>query len=334
MPSLAHFWAHFFPPKPTFTEANLPEGLFGKVYVVTGANTGIGKDIARLLYARNAKVYVLCRSEDKALQAIQDIEKASPDSKGSLIFIACDLADLTNVKTAADAFLAREKRLDVLFNNAGVMVGPTEPNKPIPRTAQGYELCLGVNCVATHLLTRLLTPVLAATEGLTRIVWYSSFGMEMMAHKDVGIATDNLDYHRPEQNTMRYGLSKTGAWALGVEHGRRHLRAQGVASVPIDPGNVVSELARDQALRLRIIAKLMCYPTVNGAYTALYAGFSPDTVSEQADWTKLWVAPFGRLFPLRPDLTRATLLEEDGGVGTGGTAKFWDWCEEQIKEYV
>lgn len=117
----AHFWGHFFPPKPTFTNANLPVELNGKVYVVTGANSGIGKDIARILYAKNAKVYLLCRSEDKALKAIQDIEKASPDSKGALIIIACDLTDLKNVKTAADVFLDREQRLDVLFNNAGVV---------------------------------------------------------------------------------------------------------------------------------------------------------------------------------------------------------------------
>lgn len=308
MPSLEHIWAHFFPPKPAFTEANLPADLFGKVYVVTGANSGIGKDIARLLYARNAKVYILCRSESKAQEAIQDIEKASPDSKGALIFISCDLADLPKVKAAADTFLAREKRLDVLFNNAGVvrllilisnppppnlpalnsngrqMVGPSEP---IPLTAQGHELCLGVNCVATHLLTRLLTPTLVATEGLARIVWYSSAGMELGAHPDVGISTDNLDYRKPEDNTTRYSLSKTGAWALGVEHGRRY-RAQGVASVPINPGNVITELARDQGLLLRIVAKLMCYPTVYGAYTALFAGFSPETVSDEADWTKVW----------------------------------------------
>lgn len=198
----------------------------------------------------------------------------------------------------------------------------------------------------------MLTPTLIATEGLTRIVWYSSFGMEMGAHKDVGVSLDNLDYHKPEKETQRYILSKTGAWALGIEH-NRHYKAQGVASVPIDPGNVISGLPRDQALQLRIVAKIVCYPTVYGAYTALYAGFSPDVVSDQADWTKEWgecgasrrirgrdsanlvrpaVAPFGRMFPLRPDLTNATLLEKDGG--NGGTAKFWDWCEEQIKDYV
>lgn len=167
------------------------------------------------------------------------------------------------------------------------MVGPSEPGEPIPVTAQGHELCLGVNCVATHLLTKLLTPTLVATDGLTRIIWYSSFGMEIGAHQDVGIATDNLDCHKPEKETQRYSLSKTGAWALGIEH-NRHYRAQGVASVPIDTGNVVSGLPRDQALQLRIVAKLVCYPTVYGAYTALYAGFSPEVVSDQADWTKEW----------------------------------------------
>lgn len=287
MVPLAHFWAHFFPPKPTFTEANLPADLFGNVYIVTGANCGIGKDIARLLYGRDAKVYLLCRSEEKAQRAIEDIQKACPASKGSLLFIACDLADLPNVKVAADAFVSRETRLDVLFNNAGVMVEPTAPGARIPLTAQGHELCLGVNCIATHLLTRLLMPTLVATDGLTRIVWYSSFGMELGAHQDVGISTENLDYHKPELSTQRYSLSKTGAWALAIEHAR-HYCAQGVASVPIDPGNVVSELARDQSLYLRIIARLVCYPTVNGAYTALYAGFSPETVSEEADYSKLW----------------------------------------------
>lgn len=167
------------------------------------------------------------------------------------------------------------------------MVGPNESGESIPVTAQGHELCLGVNCVATHLLTTLLTPTLINTEGLTRIVWYSSFGMEISAHQDVGISTDNLDYHNPVRNTDRYSLSKTGAWALGIEH-NRHYNARGVASVPIDPGNVVSDLPRDQALQLRIIAKLVCYPTVYGAYTALYAAFSPDVVSDEADWTKLW----------------------------------------------
>lgn len=167
------------------------------------------------------------------------------------------------------------------------MVGPTAPDVPIPKTVQGYELCLGVNCVATHLLTRLLTPTLIATGGLSRIVWYSSFGMEIGAEPDVAISLGNLDYHTWQKETKRYIVSKTGAWALGIEH-NRHYKAQGVASVPIDPGNIVSGLPRDQSLQLRIVAKLVCYPTVNGAYTALYAAFSPETVSDQADWTKEW----------------------------------------------
>ncbi|KAJ5653056.1 estradiol 17 beta-dehydrogenase [Penicillium lividum] len=325
MPTLAHFWGHFFPPRPTFTDENLPADLKNKVYVVTGAGSGIGKDTARLLYAKNAKVYILCRSEDKALKAIQDIENTSPYSKGALIFIACDLTDLRNVKTAADAFLNREQRLEVLFDNAGVMVGPSEPGEPIPVTAQDHELCLGVNRVATHLLTKLLTPTLIATDGLTRIVWYSSFGMEMGAQMDVGIATDNLDYQKPEKETKRYIVSRTGTWALGIEH-NRHYKPQGVVSVLIDFGNVVSGLPRDQPLQLRIVAKLVCYPTVYGAYTALYADFLPEVVSDQVDWTDEWVAPFGRIFPLRYDLRKATLPEEDGG--NGGTAKFWNWCEE------
>ncbi|KAI1073516.1 putative estradiol 17 beta-dehydrogenase [Whalleya microplaca] len=330
MPALSSIWTHFFPPKPTFSEHDVPD-LEGKVYIVTGSNTGIGKEVARLLYTKNAKVYVAARSETKAQKAIQDIKESSPSSKGSLVFLHLDLSDLPNVKAAAESFLAQEQRLHTLFNNAGVMVSPVEP--PL-KTSQGYELALGVNCVGTFLLTKLLTPTLVATAkaslpNTVRIVWPSSFALELRGHEGVGLSTDNLDYHIPIVATERYGLSKAGVWALGVEYARHH-KADGIISVPINPGNIETELARDQAFMIKLIAKLVCYPVARGACTVLYAAFSPEVTA--ADWTKTWVAPFGRILPLRPDLPRATLPEAEGG--TGGTEKFWKWNEQQVKAYL
>ncbi|KAG8165625.1 hypothetical protein KVR01_004177 [Diaporthe batatas] len=310
------FWTvltHFFPPKPRFTEKDVPD-LTGKVCVVTGSNTGIGKDVARFLYMKNAKVYVACRSEEKALKAIESVrtEPACARSTGELVFLPLDLADLPSTKAAAENLIAKEEKIHLLFNNAGVMVGTGEP---IPRTNQGYELSLGVNCLAPFLFTQLLTPTLAATAkteppNTVRVVWVSSFGLNLSASEDVGVSLVNLDYHRPQPNTERYGL---------------------VVSVPIDPGNLRTELPRDQSIVIKIMVAVLCYPVVNGAYTELFAAFSPD-VTVDSDWSQEWVIPWGRFRALRPDLLNATKSAAEGG--TGGVRKFWDWCEEQVKAYL
>lgn len=287
-PSFSSFWTQFFPPKPQFTEKDVPD-LHGKVHIVTGSNTGIGKELARLLYTRNAKVYIAARSEEKAKKAIEDIKTAAPGSKGALVFLHLDLNDLRQVKTSAQRFLEQKQKLHVLFNNAGVMVSAAEP---IPKTAQGYELGLGVNCVGTFLFTKLLTPTLIATAkseqpNTVRVVWLSSFGLELFAAEGVGVAVDNLDYHQPKPATERYGISKSGAWALGVEYARRH-KADGIVSVPINPGNLKSELPRDQGAVLKLMARLVGYPAANGAYTELFAGLSPEVTIEKFDTSKDW----------------------------------------------
>jgi retinol dehydrogenase-12 len=286
-PSLSSVWTQFHPPKPLFTEKDLPD-LQGKVYIVTGSNTGIGKDTARMIYAKNAKVYIAARSEEKAKKAMEDIKRDVPGSTGSLVFLDLDLNDLIKVKKAAQSFLEQETKLHVLFNNAGVMVSPAEP---IPRTAQGYELGLGVNCIGTFLFTKLLTPLLISTAksepaNTVRVVWLSSFGLELFAAKDIGISLDNLDYHIPKSATERYGISKCGSWALGVEFARRH-KADGIISLPINPGNLTSELARDQPMTLKIAARVLGYPTVSGACTELFAAFSPEvTLEKSGSWGK------------------------------------------------
>ncbi|KAI1354755.1 putative estradiol 17 beta-dehydrogenase [Xylaria sp. FL0043] len=330
MPSFSTVWTNFFPPAPTFGERDIPD-LAGKIYIVTGANSGIGKEVAALLYKKNAKVYVGARSESKAQTAIKDIKDAAPSSTGSLIYFHLDLSDLTSVKAAAETFLAQESSLHTLFNNAGTMVAPVEP--PL-KTVQGYELALGTNCVGTHLFTQLLMPTLIKTAKASlphsvRIIWLSSFALELSAHREVGLSTDNLDYHVPKDAEERYGLSKAGVWALGVEYARRY-KDDGIVSVPINPGNLTTELARDQPFLIKFIAKLVCYPAARGAITELYAAFSPEAAA--ADVTKTLVGPFGRILPLREDLPKATLPETEGG--TGGTRKFWEWCEEQIKGYL
>jgi retinol dehydrogenase-12 len=95
-----------------------------------------------MLYEKNAKIYIAARSEEKAIKAIEDIKRASPTSTETLVFLYLDLSDLNKVKQSAESFLAQEGTLHVLFNNAGVMVSPSVPPA---KSAQGYELGLGVN---------------------------------------------------------------------------------------------------------------------------------------------------------------------------------------------
>lgn len=275
-----------FPPKPSYRETDVPD-LRSKVCIVTGANTGVGKELARMLYAKNATVYVLARSETKSRQAIADIEAREPASAGRLAFLPLDLADLSSIRATVDRFLAAEgkdgePRLHVLFNNAGVMHPPRE----VARTAQGHELHLGVNCLGTFLLTALLTPTLASTAaaatsppGSVRVIWVASSAVEFFGERGVGIRPGPTTEALASGN-QRYWMSKVGNWAHGVEYARRH-RADGIVSVALNPGNLGSDLYRDQqGLGFRVLAKALMYAPVHGAYTELFAGFAPEITLE------------------------------------------------------
>ncbi|KXX74202.1 Retinol dehydrogenase 12 [Madurella mycetomatis] len=329
-PSISSAWTQSFPPKPQFTEKDLPD-LKGKVYIVSGANTGIGKELSRILYSKNAKVYIGARNEEKAKRAIDDIKHAEPKSTGTLVFLHLNLADLTSIKASAERFLVAETRLDVLFNNAGYM----GPEGKMEKTSHGHEIHLGINCLGTFLFTKLLTPVLLTTAAdkatppnTVRVVFLSSFATELFAEKNVGIEMDNLDYHKDKPSKYRYGISKAGNWAYAVQLSKRY-KAQGLIGVPVNPGNIRTELFREQSFLFTLLTGPAKYPIINGAYSELFAGLSPEVTTERAGD---YVVPFGRFYPIRSDLEAATKSEAEDG--NGATQKFWDWSEEQVQGYL
>ncbi|KAK8074222.1 hypothetical protein PG994_005121 [Apiospora phragmitis] len=318
-PSLMEQLSQLFPPKPRFTEKDLPD-LDGKVYFITGANTGVGKELARMLYSKNAKVYIAARSEEKALRAIKDIKQASSGSTGKLVFIQLDLADLSTIKDSAQTFLEQESQLHVLFNNAG-----------------GYEPQLGVNNVGTFLLTQLLTPLLAATAkrepqpGTVRVVWVSSSAAEAPPSPTGGVPLDNLDYHKPLGWFPQYCISKAGNYLHGAEYAARHGSSDGILSLSLNPGNLDSELWRNQGFVARTFLQwFILHPPVFGAYTELYAGLSPEVTLEQHSGG--WVVPWGRSMRIRKDLQEAARTKEEGG--TGVAKGFWEWSERQVERYL
>lgn len=107
-------WSQFFPPSPTFTDGDV-QVQDGRVFIITGGSSGIGAEVAKILYAKNARVYIASRSEENARQAIQHIREAAPGAKGSLEFLHLDLGDLTSIKASVDAFKAKESKLHVLW---------------------------------------------------------------------------------------------------------------------------------------------------------------------------------------------------------------------------
>lgn len=270
------------------------------------------------------------RSGEKSKKAVQEIRAAVPTSSGTLVPLDMDLADLSTVKTSADSFIKAETRLHALFNNAGYMGSENE----VERTAQGFEMHLGVNCLGPFLLTKLLTPTLVATArdetvapNTVRVVFLSSFAAEIFAEKNVGIDMDNLDYHTDKPSKYRYGVSKITDWGYAVELSKR-FKKEGIIGLGVNPGNLRSELFRHQSTAFKILTGPAKYPIINSAYTQLWAGLSPDVTADKAG---SYVAPFGRFHGIRSDLEAATKSEAEGGNGTFG--KFWNWSEEQVSKY-
>ena len=197
---------------------------------MTGATSGIGEQLAQILYSHNAKVYVAGRSAEKASKMIEAIKQAHPESKGELIFLHLDLDDLTTIKSSAQEFLSKEKRLDVLWNNAGVMVPPQGSV-----TKQDYELQLGTNNIAPFLFTKLLTPLLfetaqTAPEASVRVVWVSSSASDRFAPEG-GLDLNDLGYTGPDRSAWyKYGVSKAGNILHSKEFARRYGK-DGVISI-------------------------------------------------------------------------------------------------------
>ncbi|KAK0516923.1 hypothetical protein JMJ35_000078 [Cladonia borealis] len=316
-----------FPPAPTLTEKNLPDQT-GKVFIVTGSSSGIGLELAYILYLHNATVHIAARSQPKAQTAISSIKTRAPNSTGTLHFLHLDLSDLTTIPSSASTFLSQNTRLDALINNAGVMIPP-----PGSKTAQGYELQLGTNCVAPFLFTKLLTPILIETaktapKDSVRVVWTSSNAAELFAPKG-GVVLGNLDYGEEKGHWYKYGVSKAGNVYHASEFARR-FGEEGIVSVSLNPGGLKTDLQRHVPWYVNIWLKHMLRDPIYGAYTELYAALSPEVNASQ---NGAYLVPWGRLnYPLKKDLVMGQKPEKEGGSGVAG--KFWEWSEEQVKPYL
>ncbi|KKK25335.1 hypothetical protein P175DRAFT_0496448 [Aspergillus ochraceoroseus IBT 24754] len=325
--------SQFFPPRPTFTEKNIPSQK-GKVFLITGGTSGIGFELAKILYRKGAKVYITGRTEAKAQNAIQAIQRAVPQSEGGqLDFITLELDDLASIKTSAEAFKAKEPKLDILWNNAGVSQPPLGSV-----SKQGIELQLATNCLGPFLFTQMLLPLLDAavtantnanvdaSAGSVRVVWLSSQVVELSAPPE-GIIMAELS-SPPRDNVRNYTTSKLGNWFLSAEFARRYGAEHAIVSVALNPGAANTSLLRNARLM-----KILSWPLLNSpklaARTELFAGLSPDISMEN---NGCYVIPWGRIHTaVAPNLLNAMKLKEEGG--TDRAKEFWDFCEERTNGY-
>jgi len=231
----------------------------GKICIVTGGNTGIGKATVEGLARQGATVVLACRDLDKGRAALADIKAKVPDAELELMRL--DLASLASVREFAKAFTEKFTRLDVLIENAGVSTGKRQ------LTADGFEMDFGVNHLGHFLLTELLLPTLEASAP-SRVVVVSS-----SVHKGAKIDFDNLQGEKSWSIMRFYGQSKL-ANMLFVRSLAKRLEGKGVVVNALHPGVIASELARDFPAPMRWMASIFFKSTEQGARTSLHVATS------------------------------------------------------------
>ncbi|KAG1898894.1 uncharacterized protein F5891DRAFT_1129312 [Suillus fuscotomentosus] len=311
---MGHIWSAYiresFPPSTKFHASDVPD-MSGKVVLVTGANAGIGKETARILLTKNAKVYVACRDKAKGEAAIRELKESTGKEA---FFLQLNLANLRSVKASGEEFLRREPVLHVLFNNAGVMTPPMEM-----LTDDGYDLQFGTNVLGHFYFTKIVMPALLAgaaqsPAGTVRIVntasnahWFGS--LDYNTFKDSPA--------RKQKSAMGlYGQSKMGNVLFAAELARRY-GDQGIVSTALNPGGIRTELSRHYDSFSKMIGNLFFHDISFGPLTQLYAG----TTAEGASLNGKYLVPWARIGNTHPE-----------GQDPQQASELWNWLEEQVKD--
>ncbi|MFT5223507.1 MAG: retinol dehydrogenase-12 [Glaciecola sp.] len=241
--------------------------LDGKVAIVTGANSGIGKHTAQELARMGAKVVLACRSVERGQQAADELRAASPDL--DLEVRALDLADLDSVRSFASGVLADFDHLDILVNNAGRVVGQRATS------AQGYEATFATNHLGPFLLTTLLLNRLLQTPG-ARVVNVAS-----TAHRQGRVDLDDLMSAEGEYRAMSAYANSKLANVLFTRELATHTKASDLRVNCVHPGTIRSGFGGDGdgPLWMRVLlpfARWAFMSPEQGADTSVWLAASPD----------------------------------------------------------
>lgn len=234
----------------------------GKVAIVTGANSGIGYETARILARKGATVILACRNIQKGEFAVSKIRKEFASANIRLMLL--DLCDLQSIRWFADKLENDYHQLDILINNAGIMM------PPFGKTVDGFEIQFGTNHLGHFALTGLLLKTIVSTPK-ARVVTVSSLG-----HRRGKIDFNNLYGQKGYSRKKAYGQSKLANLLFTYELQRR-LKAIGVdpIALAVHPGWTLTNLQRYSGL-YSVLNHLMAQKPQMGALPTLYAAIAPD----------------------------------------------------------
>lgn len=236
-----------------------------KICIITGANSGIGKETAKGLAKLGAKIVMVCRNEKKGIAAKQDIERRTGNP--SIDLLLCDLESLTDVRRLADIILNRYDRLSVLVNNAGTFSLGSR------RTVDGFERTFAVNYFAPFLLTLLLLDRLKASSP-ARIVNVSS-----VSHFGGHIDLKELENKGGTSAFRAYSNSKISLVMFTYELARR-TRGTGVSANCLHPGAVSTNIWRIPSA----FTRPFMLSAKKGAETSIYLSSSPEVEGESGKY--------------------------------------------------
>src|SRR5712671_2828536 len=250
-----------------WTSDDVP-GQRGRLAVVTGANTGLGFETARVLAARGASVVLAVRDTEKGKAAAARIAGTAP---GATVTVQpLDLTSLDSVRAAAAELRARHPRIDVLVNNAGVMLTPRQA------TRDGFELQFGTNHLGHFALTGLLLEQMLPVPG-SRVVTLSSLAHRVRAR----INFDDLQGERSYSRVGAYSQSKLANLMFTYELQRRLSGAGTTIAVAAHPGLAATELARYTPAASAALARLISQKPAMGALPVLRAATDPGVLGGQ-----------------------------------------------------
>ncbi|KAF8156644.1 hypothetical protein B0H34DRAFT_469564 [Crassisporium funariophilum] len=289
--------------------------LTGKIVIVTGGNTGIGYHTVKFLARKGAKVYLGARSESKAMAAIFQLEREGIGS-GQVLWLKVDFSDPRWAREAAQRFLGRESRLDILINNAAQLTGSYE------KTHDGINSLMVVNHFSPFVFTRTLLPLLTTTSKESnsdvRIISLASIAHTQSRAINPDIRFRGLkDFNEEFASDLypdwsRYSITKL-ACVLFARELQRRLDASNIPiiSIPIHPGEINTFANRTPwPLLANVVMGLFFMRPEPGSYTSCYAAASPLIKQSPSTYKYVYLEPVGCVGEMSENAKRDDLAAE------------------------
>lgn len=253
--------------------SDLNQTMNGKICMITGSTSGIGKETARVVAGRGATVIVVGRNADRTAATAEEIKRSTGNS--AVEFLVGQLSTSQGVRDLAGQFQTRYPRLDVLVNNAGAMFAARQEN------GEGVEMTFALNHLAYFHLTNLLVGSLKAAPG-ARVVNVASDAHRMVR----GLNFADLQGRRSYRGFRAYSQSKLANILFTYELARR-LSGDRINVNALHPGFVATNFFEGNGasgMLMRIGAALFAIPTEKGARTSVYLASSPDVEGQSGSY--------------------------------------------------